>query len=55
MTQHDIELTSRAILTPYTQWGDIHPEDAETEEGRAELEHIRASKYHQEEWSAGLG
>lgn len=33
VNEHDKRLVDAAWRTPYTQWHDIHPEDAETEEG----------------------
>lgn len=51
MTEHDKALVEKARGMC---WEDINEEDAETEEGRAELHRIIMRKYHYDEWKAGM-
>lgn len=51
LTEHDKELIEQAR---HQWWEDIREEDAETEEGRAELHRIAISKYHYDEYKAGM-
>lgn len=51
LTEHDKELIEQAR---HQRWEDIREEDAETEEGRAELHRIAIRKYHYDEYKAGM-
>lgn len=51
MTEHDKRLLEEAR---HLRWEDIDESKAETEEGREELHRIIMSKYHRDEYKAGM-
>lgn len=51
MNEHDRALVEKARNQ---RWEDIKEEDAETEDGRAELHRIAVGKYHYDEYKAGI-
>lgn len=51
LTEHDKALIEQARQM---RWEDIDEDAAETEEGRAELHRIAISKYHYDEYKAGI-
>ena len=51
LTQHDKELIAKARRM---RWEDINEDEAETQEGWQELHDIAVSKYHDDEFLAGM-
>ena len=51
MTEKDKALVEKA---KHQRWEDIDEDAAETEEGRTELHRIAVSKYHYDEYKAGM-
>lgn len=49
MTENDRRLIAWAESLPYMDWPNIHPENADTEEGRKALHDIAVRMYHREE------
>lgn len=54
LTEKDKKLIEEAYKVPYTEWYLIDENAAETPEGKARLHSIASSKYHTEEYHAGL-
>ena len=54
LTEKDKRLIEEAYKVPYTEWYLIDENAAETPEGKERLHSIASSKYHTEEYYAGL-
>ena len=54
MSEHDEKLCDWARSLSCFDWDLIHPEDAETAEGKKTLDAIQKYKYHKEEYHCGL-
>ena len=56
MTDKDRKLLNEAFNLPYIDWGKIDAmiEMADSEETKESLRSIQSSKYHREEYSAGV-
>ena len=54
LTEKDKKLIEEAYKVPYTEWYLIDEDAAETPEGKERLHSIASSKYHTEEYHAGL-
>ena len=54
LIEKDKKLIEEAYKVPYTEWYLIDENVAETPEGKERLHSIASSKYHTEEYHAGL-
>lgn len=56
MSEEDKSLIEQARATSYTEWYQIDAliEQAESKEAKETLHHIQSSKYHTEEYYAGI-